>query len=429
MKAMSFLIATMPAPGHVHPALPVAAALARRGHEVLWQTRGEYQALIERTGAKFVPARHTPTFADLPATPDPGTTGLAAATSAMRHLFVERMAGQLADYEAVASGFEIDALLVDLCTLGAVAFHERNGTPWASLGISPLTLPGPDVPPFGTGRRPPRGGCGRLRNRIEHGLGRVMMGGLTKSYAAERARLGLRPLLSDESILDHLLSPRLHLQASTPAIEYPRRPWPTHVHLVGPLLPDVDPAATLPDWFDDVEQARLVVHVTQGTIVADPDALVRPTLEALEDLQGLVVATTPDPELLGPLPPNARVARFVPHGLLLPRVQVMVSNGGYNAVKMALAHGIPLVLAPWGNDQPDVAARVAWAGAGIDLRRSRPDGTAIRAAVRTVLLEPGYRAAAARIAAEFRTYRGGEQAADLLETLVLRRTPYSASAP
>jgi MGT family glycosyltransferase len=214
-----------------------------------------------------------------------------------------------------------------------------------------------------------------------------------------------------------MISEQLHLQAATPLIEYPRRPWPANVHLVGPLLTPTAPTTDLPPWWDELASVRTVVHITQGTVATDPAILTRPSIDALADLDGLVVVTTPDPDQLGPLPANARVARFIPHGLLLPRVHAMVSNGGYNGVKSALAHGVPLVLAPWGNDQPDVAARVAWAGAGINLRVRTPSGTDLATAVRAVLTQPTYGDAARRIRDEFAAFHGGAFAADLLEDL------------
>jgi UDP:flavonoid glycosyltransferase YjiC (YdhE family) len=418
-----FLISTMPAAGHVHPALPVATALVGRGHEVMWHTGPEYRAAVERTGATFVPARHTPSFTDLPPEPDPGARGVAAGVSALRNLVIERMAGQLADYEEILAGYSVDAVLVDLCSLGGQALHERRGTPWATLGISPLTMVSPDTPPFGTGQAPPTGPLGRTWNRLMNRMGVFAMRGATVAYARQRAALGLDPLPRGVTLFDHMFSPLLHLQAATPAIEYPRRPWPANVHLVGPLLPEAPPATDLPEWWGELDGARPVVHVTQGTFATDPATLTRPALDALAGLDGLVVVTTPDPAGLGPVPANTRVARFVPHGLLLPRVHAMVTNGGYNGAKMALAHGVPLVVAPWGNDQPDVAARIAWAGAAVNLRVRTPSPTAIEAAVRAVLTGAHHRRAAARIQAEFRDYRGGERAAAVLERLARTGQP------
>lgn len=412
-----FLISTLAEAGHVHPAVPVAAALTARGHEVLWHTGAEFAATVERAGAHFVLPRHTPTLAELPVTPDPGTSGAAAGASLLRRLLVERMAGQLADYEEILAAEDVDGVLVDLCCLGGLALHERRGTPWATLGISPLTITSPDTPPFGTGWKPPAGPLGRARNRIVHRLGRIAMRSVTVAYADQRAALGLAPLARGVALFDHMFSPMLHLQAATPSIEYPRRSWPANVHLVGPLLPEPPAAADLPPWWGELDTAPAVVHVTQGTFATDPATLIDPALDALARFDGLVVVTTPDPAALAPVPANTRVARFVPHSLLLPHVDAMVTNGGYNGAKAALACGVPLVLAPWGNDQMDVAARVEWAGAGINLREAGPAPEAIAGAVRAVLGEPGYLRAARRVQAEFREYGGGERAAVLLERL------------
>ena len=72
----------------------------------------------------------------------------------------------------------------------------------------------------------------------------------------------------------------------------------------------------------------------------------------------------------------------------------MVTNGGYGGVHYALAHSIPLVVAGGGEDKPEVAARVAWSGTGVNLRTGRPKPEAIRHAVREVLDNPRYRTAA-----------------------------------
>ena len=63
----------------------------------------------------------------------------------------------------------------------------------------------------------------------------------------------------------------------------------------------------------------------------------------------------------------------------------MVTNGGYGAVQRALSMGVPLVVAGNTEDKPEVAARVAWTGAGVNLRTGTPTPSAVRAAVREVL--------------------------------------------
>ena len=102
----------------------------------------------------------------------------------------------------------------------------------------------------------------------------------------------------------------------------------------------------------------------------------------------------------------------------------MVTNGGYGGVQQALSHGVPLVVAGTTEDKPEVAARVEWAGVGVNLRSSRPDETAIRAAVRRVLDDPGYRAAAGRMAQRYATLDAGVVSSELIETIVRPRMTY-----
>jgi hypothetical protein len=76
---------------------------------------------------------------------------------------------------------------------------------------------------------------------------------------------------------------------------------------------------------------------------------------------------------------------------------VVAELGGYGGVVQALRHGVPLVVAGRSEDKPEVAARVAWSGAGLNLRTDRPTQARLRRAVRTVLDRPSYRAGAVRL--------------------------------
>ena len=55
---------------------------------------------------------------------------------------------------------------------------------------------------------------------------------------------------------------------------------------------------------------------------------------------------------------------------------------------MALAHGIPVIVAGDSEDKMEVGARVQWAGVGINLKSGRPAARKIREAVVKVLSEP-----------------------------------------
>jgi UDP:flavonoid glycosyltransferase YjiC (YdhE family) len=136
----------------------------------------------------------------------------------------------------------------------------------------------------------------------------------------------------------------------------------------------------------------------------------------------MVVATTGIPgqdSFPFRVPESTRVAGFVPFADLLPRVDLAVTNGGWGGTLALLAHGIPLVVGGGDLDKPEVAARVAWSGAGVNLRTGRPRASAIAAAVDRVLGESSFRDAAGSVGKRLRALGGAGAVADLLEESAL----------
>ena len=114
---------------------------------------------------------------------------------------------------------------------------------------------------------------------------------------------------------------------------------------------------------------------------------------------------------------NIYVHDWLPFDDLLPAVGCVVTNGGWGGTLAALSHGIPLVVAGSDLDKPEVAARVAWTGAGINLHTGRPTSARVGSAVARVLTEPGFRAASSGVADELEALGGVSRAADLIENL------------
>jgi UDP:flavonoid glycosyltransferase YjiC (YdhE family) len=96
----------------------------------------------------------------------------------------------------------------------------------------------------------------------------------------------------------------------------------------------------------------------------------------------------------------------------------VVTNGGWGGTLAALAHGIPLVIAGGDLDKPEIAARVAWAGAAVNLKTGTPSAAKVASGVDRVLADPSFRDAATRVGAQLRSLGGAEHAAELLEELL-----------
>ena len=159
--------------------------------------------------------------------------------------------------------------------------------------------------------------------------------------------------------------------------------------------------------------------VTQGTVARDPERLLRPAVTALAGTDALVVATTggSDPDDVLPVqdrPSNLRLVRFIPFAAVLPHTDVMVTNGGFGGVQLALANGVPLVTAGKTEDKMEVNARVAWSGVGVSLGSDTPTSAQVAAGLRTVLGDPSYRDRARELAGAYASYDGVSRAAEVL---------------
>jgi len=428
------LIATVSAAGHIAPGLGIARALVRRGHEVAWYTGRRYQAAVESTGARYLPMRaardldhaeldaHFPGRAEL-------RGGLAQLEFDMLHLFIDPIPAYIEDLERIASEQDFAGFVNDVGFVAMSLFCERAGLHHTTYGISALPFPSRDAAPFGLALRPSQSVFGRLRNAaLQLAFDHVIFRRVNRQYAETRRRLGL-PLERTGSFFADSRGLDTYLQASVPSFEYPRSDLPAGVRFIGPFLPPVEPFIP-PSWWNDLGGARPVIHVTQGTVATDPAQLILPTLEALANEDVMVVATTGGRSVdeLGPIPANARVATFLPYAHLLPRVSIVITNAGFGGVQLALAHGIPLIAAGGSEDKPEVAARVAWTGAGLDLRTATPTPERIREAVRTLLRDSRYRESARRLQTETTGYDAATLAVAAIEGLLSPRKVACAPA-
>ncbi|GAA2805883.1 glycosyltransferase [Crossiella cryophila] len=411
----------MPVPGHVGPLLPIARALVERGHRVTWCTGRVFAERITATGAGFAPMNaehdHLGRSIDELFPERARLRGLAQLRFDMRRIFLDPIPAQVADLRALSTDRSVDALIYDSSYGGAAVLDLLGGPPAISVGTSPLMLPDPDVPPFGPGLAPGTSPLHRFRDQaLRFVLDRIVFRPVLAHRDQLHRALGL-PAPAARAIGS--VSRHLHLQNGVAEFEHPRSTLPPQVKFVGALL-DPPPPARLPAWWPELAAARRpIVHVTQGTVAdTDLDHLVLPTLRALAEEDVLVVAGTGAHQVPDP-PRNALLAPFLPHDRLLPELSAMITNGGFGGVQKALSYGVPLVVAGGSEDKPEVAARVARTGAGINLRTGKPSERAIRAAVRTLLANPGYAASATGLAAGYRAKDAGVTAATLIENLLV----------
>ena len=96
----------------------------------------------------------------------------------------------------------------------------------------------------------------------------------------------------------------------------------------------------------------------------------------------------------------------------------MVSHAGHGSVMKALWHGRPMVLVPWGRDQPGVAARASALGVAEVVPREEASEQTLTIAIDRALSDIHIKEAAARHSARLRATDPPATAASLIETLL-----------
>ncbi|MGW6919196.1 glycosyltransferase [Kitasatospora sp. NPDC054939] len=386
-----FLLVVPPLTGHVNPAAGLAAELAARGHEVAWTgTESVLRPLLGADAAVY--GTGTRAFRAQ------GGHGLAALRSLWEGFIVPYARFTLKPLDAVVREFRPDVLLVDQHTpAGALAAH-RYGLPWAGLAPGAMELGRPY----------------RALPQVEAWMTGLLQG------------LWERAGLPAGEYTDPRFAPRLVLATTGRALTGDGE-LPPQCALVGPVLGGRAAGPAFP-W-ERLEPGRRRVLVTMGTLAgelgADFRARAATALRLLgPDVQAVFTGAPAPSGSAGPdggLPEGSVVVERAPLLDLLARgaVDAVLCHGGMNTVGESLAHGVPLVVAPIRHDQPFVAAQLAATGAGLRVPFARVSPGVLADRLRTVLDDPGYRAAAARVGRELLAGGGAAAAADRLEGLAV----------
>jgi len=352
------LFTSCPAYGHVLPMLPLVRAAERAGHDVRVATGPDLVGTLTARGLDVHavgPRWATSWSAHEAVWADPGTPEEQKMMDGVVALFGTPALARLADLLALAESWRPDLVVHEVLEMAGSLLGRRLRVPGVVHGIGPMF-------PF----------YAQLIHPAGDAIGEP---GLWAHVSAERA-LDLCPP---------------SLQPDGPP------PWPGAV----PLRPSAgQPGPVPPEVVDVLAGDRPLAYFTLGTVKNTDAADLAAGLAALEEYDGVVVATTGrrlDPGELGPLPANAVVAEFVPQAALLERADLLVSHGGSGTMLGGLVHGVPQVALPRGADQPQNAALLARAGAGVVVAPEDYAVPTIRAAVAQVIGDPSFRAAAERI--------------------------------
>ncbi|TWP53687.1 glycosyltransferase [Lentzea tibetensis] len=372
-----YLFVVPPLTGHINPTVSVGAELMSRGHAVAWVGHPGTLAPLLPAGALVFPALDDEVERRIQDARVQwlGLRGMAVLKFFWEEFLIPLGHAMVPGVTEAVSAFSPDVVVADQQALAGPLVASRLGIPWVTSASTPAEL----VRPLQT-------------------LPKV------ESWVVE--------LLSSFAGSDIRFSPLLVLVFTSPSLV--PGAFPPHYVFTGPALAG-RPGGSFPwEW---LTSGRRRVLVSLGTLNgAAGERFFGEVVSAVASLDVQVVMVAPPGAVSAP--PNVLVASSVPQLDLMPHLDAVVSHGGHNTVCEALAHGLPLVVAPIRDDQPIIADQVVAAGAGIRLRYARVRADEIRTALLDVLDSPSYAAAARRVRDSFQAAGGAVTAADHLEAVV-----------
>jgi MGT family glycosyltransferase len=417
----NIVVCVTPTPGHVNPLLLIAKHLKSHGHSVLFQTADVFQPQVEAAGLQFTPleglANHDyreskRIWPDL-ATAEPGIPQL----NAYMRVLADRIPEQYPTLRKIIDTQSVDLIVTDFLFMGTfpmILDSRRKRPPLITFGVVPVLLRTADSSPF-TG--PDASPEGRSRNAEHNRMFGEMLRPGTDHVDAVLKGCGVR--VEGGFTWDSLYAvPDTFLQLSAEEFEYPMPEKPTNFRFIGPAAPDRQRNPEAPAWFRKLDPSKPLIFVSQGGVAnADFSELIEPALEALngENVEVIVTGGGRDVGNLAAAA-NVHVERYLSYDLVLPRAAIFITNGGFTGVVQALSYGVPVIAAGSTEEKPIVAARVAWSGAGLDLKTGRPSPEEIRKAVRTILADDAFRRRAEELKVSFRRYNALQTTAEIVES-------------
>ena len=398
-------IVAPPTQGHINPLLALGTALRDRGHQV---------TLVHVAGARELVAGPAVGFEPLGGRGDaPGLlpTYLAQLATATGPAGVVRMIAATAAMTALL----LDGLPAALDRIGADAVIADSAEPAGVLVARHLRLPVitsvTGLPLIREAHVPPAfvdwpylsGPLGRFRNAGGYAVTDALLRPITRVVAARRALWEIDDAGEFSGLLQVAQCPR--------GLDFPRRSPPPAFRYGAPWRLDEAPIPR------PSEDGRPLIFCSLGSLQGARTALFATMTAACAAIGARAVVAhgggLSDAEARS-LPGDPLVRDYWPQRALLRHCTAAVLHGGFNSVLDALAARVPIVALPIAFEQPATAARLAFVGAGLRLSPRRLAVGALAAALRRVIDEPTYRAAATRLGDEMAGAGGATEAAALV---------------
>lgn len=412
------VIATIGSLGDLHPCLALGRELLNRGCRVTIATTPYYKTKVEGAGLCFRSMRPdwNPTDARLIRSCEDLRRGLEVL---YRQMVLPELEHTYRDL--ISATEDADLLIAGELVYAAPLVAEKSGLPWVSLILSPFSFFSCTDPSFTVNlpvlfhlRK-----AGPAVYKAALGLGKLATrhwsNPVRRLRCKERLRRKCEPVFADK------FSPHLVLALFSQWFAPKQRDWPEQTLQPGFLYqgdpPDAEPFSGVNEFLSAgppplvFTQGSAAVHNPRDFYDISVEVANRLGVRALLIGASATWEKNTDDVLAVP---------YVPYSHVFPKASVVIHQGGSGTTGEALRSGRPMLVVPYGWDQPDNAYRIERLGAGLHLPRSRYTVETATAAVTRLLDSPRFSAASATLASHIQGENAIGSALDAIHSLLLR---------
>jgi zeaxanthin glucosyltransferase len=400
--------------GHVNSLILLSQHLRDRGHRVTFFEKPKIEDRVRQAGLEFVPIGRSGSSSKQKKTPV-DNVGLRDRISTLR-FNLKRITHDLETYldetPPALRQAGVNALLINEIALTGPTLAQILHLPYFIISTSVPHNFGWNGFPWFSGYKYSTSWFSAVETALLEISASRMRGPIRHALDECRRELGLGPVRQARKLFPELAQ----ITQLPECLDLPRAKLPHNFHYTGPFANGaVRPHVDFP-W--DRLDGRPIIYASLGTTRNAQAFVLRLIAEACQDLGLQLVISLGgrfDPETFADLPGKPLVTKYAPQLELLKLASMVITHGGPNTVFEALMQGKPIVAIPIAHDQPAVAARLARLGIAEVLPVMRLSAKRIRAAITTVLNNPGYRQKAELMQTKLRSLNGLDRAVEVIE--------------
>ena len=363
------LITTFGTAGDLNPFVALGLGLKARGHDVTFAVEDSFLPTLVDAGLSTVyhlSGSVDPAFAFSERQLYRSSLPFRSVRAIIARYIVPTLSAKVEDLRVASAG--VDLIVAPSEQFAASIVSELTDIPWATVNLSPVSIPSVHVKPH-PWPAPLPAPLQHLANGMQWGVATTALRFMAdRPINAIRAHYGLQP--RHNQLTTGNLSPNLAAIAVSPAFVPVQPDWPSHLRVTGFCFWDApagwSESAELTSFLDG---SKPVVSVSSGSISRQVGKVFEPfyevSIQAVRQIgaRALVVGAPPG-SLPDPLPDDVLALPFAPFSEVYPRSAAVIHHGGIGTTAQGLRAGVPALVVPWGFDQFFTAAQVMRIGTG-----------------------------------------------------------------